>query len=479
MQTITHTYYCDEPDGIAQAVAAHIRRHNLLRGVRHLGIAVSGGADSVALLHLLPPLCRESDTALTVLHLNHGLRSESAEEEVFVRQLCAAADVPVRVDHARLAEQPKNGLSLEMAARDKRMEFYRECCRALKLDAIATGHNADDVAETLLLRLMRGTGPAGLSGLKPASEIHGRRFIRPLLTISAQALRQWLRERDLAWREDASNRDTAIQRNHIRHKLLPQIEKGCQTGVRARLCRTAEILRCEDLLLEEMAKSELEHICANLNDTEQPLTVAHLLEQPLALQRRILRQWLFRQVRQAPSDFESVTKILELCDQPGDWKRDFAGNVTAVCRGGLLTVSYSPPPPDIPAPIELSWDLAEPVCWGNIEISLVYGSGIHDLANGIGTYPAVCSLNASILQGRKLQVRARLPGDHISPTGFTGTKKVKGLFIDAKVPQQIRDTIPLLACDGEIVWIPGYRIDRRFAVPSQTAPSVIITIRRA
>lgn len=475
---MTHTYYCDAPGSLEQAVAAHIRRHDLFRGIKRLGLAVSGGADSVALLHLLAPLCREAGIALTVLHLNHGLRAESAEEAVFVRQLCAAAGVPAQFAEARLADRTQDGLSMEMAAREKRMEFFRTCAEELRLDAVATGHNADDVAETLLLRLTRGAGAAGLSGLKPLSTVGGCRLIRPLLTVSGTALRQWLSRRGLDWREDATNRDTAIRRNDIRHNLLPQIEQASPPGARARLCRTAELLRCDDLLLEELAARELARMDAERPDTEPALAAARLLECPLALQRRILRQWLFRQTRQAPADFESVAALLDLCAQRGNWRRDFTGNVTAFCRGGLLTVSDTPPP-ETPAPLELSADSPVPTCWGDIEIHLERGTGIHDLANGIGVYPSVCSLSADMLEGQQLRARARLPGDRISPTGLKGSKKVKDLFIDAKVPEHLRDSVPLITCGGKVVWIPGYRINRRFAVPSPEAPSVIITVRRS
>lgn len=478
MSNLTHTYYCDGTGSLEQAVAAHIRRHELFRGIGRLGLAVSGGADSVALLHLLPPLCREAGITLKVLHLNHGLRAESAEEESFVRQLCAASGTDFIVGHERLADQPTNGLSLEMAAREKRMEFFCRNAKELMLDAVATGHNADDVAETLLLRLTRGAGAAGLSGLRAVSEVGGCRLIRPLLAVAGQTLRQWLHERGLEWREDASNLDTAIQRNRIRHNLLPKLEEGCQPGVRARLCRTAELLRCDDLLLEELAARELARMGAARPESASALPVSILLQQPLSLRRRILRQWLFSQVRQAPADFDSVEAILDLCGQPRDWRRDFAANVTVVCRNGFLSASDSPPQ-EPPPPLELLVDRQTPALWGDLEILLEHGAGIHDLAKGIGVYPAVCSLSAAMLAGCKLLVRARLPGDRISPTGLDGTKKIKDLLIDAKVPEHIRDTTPLLACDNEVIWIPGYRIDRRFAVPSQTAPSVIVTIRRS
>ena len=220
-----------------------VARHQLLLAVTRLGVAVSGGADSVALLHLLLPECRARGIAPTVLHLNHGLRAEADEEARFVEALAADAGVPFVSRRVALAERPADGRSLEMAARDARLDFFRHAYEECALDALATGHHADDVAETLLMRLARGAGAAGLAGLRPHTHLDGCRMIRPLLAISGAALRAWLRERGLTWCEDASNRDPAIPRNAVRHVVLPHLEATWVADLRARLCQSAETLR--------------------------------------------------------------------------------------------------------------------------------------------------------------------------------------------------------------------------------------------
>jgi tRNA(Ile)-lysidine synthase len=587
---------------LERLVAASVDRLRLLRGVARLGLAVSGGADSVALFHLLSPLCRERGIAVTVLHLNHGLRAEAEEDARFVQALAAGAELPCLCRRADLAGRPTDGRSLEMAARDARLAFFRQCSREAALDAIATGHQADDVAETLLLRLVRGAGATGLSGLRPrsllpaeplphfrkcgkqratertplettmpellhlrkcgkqrasglvapedeaASLSHLRRceseepppavaVVRPLLEIPGSALRAWLRERGLAWREDASNRDGAIPRNLVRHTLLPQLEQTWGTGLRARLCQSAEILREDDALLDELAAQRLEEMAlgattrsgahvpfvvptsAGLRHARNPhaspppveagttyperapdsISTALLLAQPPALQRRVLRLWLFRQRQPLAAGLSHVLTILERCREPGDWRLTLPGGTVAACEAETLTVRSGYVAPASAGcgqvagrhevcrnPAEAGTTYGEcaalpvptpqPVRWGGVEITATPDRGVFSLSSGIGHYPAVCTLSAEAIQGRPLAVRARQPGDRIAPTGLKGSKKIQDLFVDAKIPEAFRDAMPLVVCGGEVAWVPGYRVARRFAVPAPDAPSVRITV---
>ena len=265
-----------------------LRRH-LLRGVSRLGLAVSGGADSVALFHLLLPVCRDAGIAATVLHLNHGLRAEAEEDLRFVKELADSEGAPFFSESANLASLTRDGESLEMAARAARMDFFKRCRDATGLDAIATGHHADDVAETVLLRLARGAGAAGLSGLRPVSRLSSSLvLIRPLLSVSDSALRGWLTGNHQVWREDKTNRDEGIPRNFVRNTLLPHLEQTWVPDLRERLCQSAEALREDDALLEALAQRAREAISSGCT-----LSLAPLRGQPEALQRRILRQWLF------------------------------------------------------------------------------------------------------------------------------------------------------------------------------------------
>lgn len=206
-----------------------------------IGLAVSGGADSVALLVLMAGLRREHGFEAVVLHVDHGLRRDSADDAAFVEKLARRFGLECR--SLRTVVKPGKGESVEMAARNVRLEFFAQMTTELKLDAVATGHHMDDVAETFIMRLKRASGADGLAGLKPISRVKGITFIRPLLNQRSEALREFLRSRGIAWREDSTNSDTTILRNKVRHVILPFLKKELDPKIVEHICRSAEYLR--------------------------------------------------------------------------------------------------------------------------------------------------------------------------------------------------------------------------------------------
>lgn len=186
-----------------------------------IGLAVSGGSDSVALAFLLTKGGHKKNAAkrFVILHVDHGLRKESKEEYRFVRGLAKRLGIPFKGLHAKVTR--RNGESLEMAARRVRLDFFTKCMDSLHLDAIATGHHMDDVAETFLMKLRR----ASLCGIKEISEVGNIRFVRPLLGCRDAELKEYLRKYDEEWREDSSNDDVTIERNKVRHEIIPYLEK--------------------------------------------------------------------------------------------------------------------------------------------------------------------------------------------------------------------------------------------------------------
>lgn len=198
-----------------------MRVNNRILPSGRIGIAVSGGSDSVALAFLLTKGGKKRNAAkrFVILHVDHGLRPESKEEYRFVRALAKRLGIPFKGVHAKVVKH--RGESLEMAARRVRLAFFAKCMRTLKLDAIATGHHMDDVAETFLMKLRR----ISLCGIREKSEVGGIRFIRPLLGCRDAELKGYLRKYGEEWREDASNDDVSIERNRIRHEVIPFLEK--------------------------------------------------------------------------------------------------------------------------------------------------------------------------------------------------------------------------------------------------------------
>ena len=203
-----------------------------------IGLAVSGGSDSVALAFLLTKGGKKKNASkrFVVLHVDHGLRKESKEEYRFVRSLAKRLGIPFKGIHAKVKR--RRGESLEMAARRVRLAFFAKCMKSLRLDAVATGHHMDDVAETFLMKLRR----ASLSGIRARSEVAGVKFVRPLLGCRDNELKDYLRKFGEEWREDASNDDISIERNKVRHEVIPFMEKALDENLVEHLYRISQRL---------------------------------------------------------------------------------------------------------------------------------------------------------------------------------------------------------------------------------------------
>ncbi|MBO7166683.1 MAG: tRNA lysidine(34) synthetase TilS [Kiritimatiellae bacterium] len=214
----------------------NIKRSILPSG--RIGIAVSGGADSVALAFLLTKggTKKNASKRFVILHVDHGLRQESAEEYRFVKSLAKRLGLPFRGTHAKV--ERRKGESLEMAARRVRLAFFAKCVKSLKLDAVATGHHMDDVAETFLMKLKR----MSLSGIRETSEVNGIKFVRPLLGCRDSELKDYLRKYNEQWREDASNADVSIERNKVRHEVIPFLERTLDRNLVRHLATISERL---------------------------------------------------------------------------------------------------------------------------------------------------------------------------------------------------------------------------------------------
>ena len=207
-----------------------------------VGLAVSGGADSVALAFLMTKGGKKKNASkrFVILHVDHGLRKESKEEYRFVKALAKRLNIPFKGIHAKV--EKRRGESIEMAARRVRLQFFTKATKLLKLDAIATGHHMDDVAETFLMRIKRASGPQGLAGIKEKSTVGTIKFVRPLLGCRRFELKAYLEKYGEPWREDASNSDTTIERNNVRHLVIPYLEKYLDKNLIEHIAKITRIL---------------------------------------------------------------------------------------------------------------------------------------------------------------------------------------------------------------------------------------------
>lgn len=438
-------------------------------------VGVSGGADSVALLYALHEWARRHPLRLVVAHLNHGIRGRAADrDEEAVRRVARTLNLPFiceRVDVPALAKRTKQ--SLEMAARQARYEFFARVARQQKACAVAVAHTADDVAETLLLRLVRGAGLEGLRGIAPVGVVNGVRVVRPMLKVTRSEIEAFLKAHAIPWRNDETNRDPAILRNRIRHVLLPLLKKDFQPAIYSVLERTAVILRDEDAVLGPMVQRALKRAL----QSDETLSVRSVKRLAIGLRRRVLREWLRGLgLPEAHIHFDLVERVQVALEGTG--RVSLAAGWSAASDGASLRVTKAtrraPPQRTQVVPLVVPGRVE----WNGVVVSTKRGRGIlYPPRAALGSVPAEATVR--IPRGtEKLTVRGVWAGARIAPLGMTGSVKLQDLFVDQKVPRDQRRLIPLITCGKTVVWLPGYRVAREWAVPNSNAPCLRISIVR-
>ena len=447
-------------------LARIVREQRLFAPDDTIIVALSGGADSTALLDLLSRLPGFSPR-LVAAHLNHCLRgTESDRDEEFVRSLAEQYRIPLECRRVDVKEHSRRErLNLEDAGRRARIGFLSELRDSWHATAVALAHHADDQAETVLMRLLRGAGPGGLAGMPYRN---GREFIRPLLGVTRAELAAYLAERGLAWREDASNQDTAFLRNRIRHDLLPMLEQY-NPAIRERLAATATVLSDEHNLLNQLAKEFVDRACTKDGDTFT-CSVRHLSEQPPALRRRLLRLLLERLAGNLDHfTGQHIAAIEHLLDSSRpNAVLNLPQRIIALREYGSLVLRRTLAPP-LPVMDELA----------------ITGTGHYPLPGGrsltLTSVPAA-AITEPLASDTALfnpdrnpfpwHVRMFQNGDRIVPFGMTGSKKVKELFIDAKVPLSQRRNIPLLFCGDTLLWVCGLRASQLARLDDTTGRAI-------
>lgn len=452
-----------------------ILRHGLIPPGSHVLAGVSGGADSVALLYLLHHLRPRLSFALSAVHVHHGLRGAEADADAeFVQRLAWRLGVPCVVERAEVAARARrDGISVEMAGRAARHAVFHRVARALGADRVATAHHADDQVETLLLRLLRGTGLQGLGGMAPCAVVQGLTLIRPLLEVTHEDLVAFLEAHGLRWREDASNRDTAILRNRVRLELLPFLAAHFQGAVRANLLRTASAVRDDQAWLDQMAGPWMKK--ARLRT--DALRLDRLRAIPVAARRRVLVAWMLEQgIPGERLDFDLWTRLEDWL--AGDKARmSLPGGRMLVRSGSALTLVQSDQGRVAPRTLLVQVPgQAQDAAWGlTVRTRMAHGV-VRDRARKPGPGRFVATLAAGKLAGADLVVRTRKPGDRMRPYGLAGSVKLQDVLVDLKVPRAGRDCIPVVTCGDEIVWVPGYRVAAAWAVPGPRAPCIRVDL---
>jgi tRNA(Ile)-lysidine synthase len=468
-----------------------IARHDMLRPGDRVLVAVSGGPDSTALLLLLHGLARAMRLDLHVAHLDHGWRGRaSAADAEFVRRLAIRLGLPVTVGHvspSHWSTREGRQSSREARARILRTNFLLETARQVGAQKVALGHTRDDQAESLLLRLLRGSGPRGLAGTYPV--VDGV-IVRPLIDVRRRDLLAYLRERRVRYRVDATNRDTALARNRVRRKLLPLLEREFNPAVVEALAHAAELLRDEDGYLSGVAEKEYRRIAIQRGDGVL-LAAQALQELPLPIRRRVLRLALssvrgdLRRI--ALLHVEQSLRLLEDPDSRGPVSLP-DGVAVGLKEGNLLiaprAASARPRPPGArdKEPREEAGPCREALCPIPGEVELA-GFGLRLRATVVPREDVLSSLkmagreraylDADLLPG-PLLIRPRRPGDRFVPLGAPGSRKIKSFLIDRKVPVDQRGRIPLVLSGDKIAWVVDHEIDDRFKVTDATRRVLVL-----
>ena len=393
--------------------------------------AVSGGRDSVCLLHYLTTIAPRRGFTVAAAHLNHRMRPEAQRDEDFVRGLCREWNVPFYTEAAPVYEMAARwGLGVEETGRRLRYDFFLRTADAIGAAYIATAHHAQDQAETVLLNLLRGTGPEGLGGIPP---VRGR-IIRPLLQTGRAEIEDYLQKNGLPHVEDSTNEDTHYARNRLRRELWPQLETVNPAVTRA-IGRTAEIVRGENADLDTLAA---ERLPAEGTAVE----TAALLAAPEPLRPRMVRLLLDR-LPTGKKDVSAVHMDAVLALAEGGGTLDLPGGARAVCRDGWLRLTVKEP---APPEMTLRQGLNR---WGDYDITLCGG------------------------EEHRVTVRSWKGSDRMAAE--RGSRSLKRLFADAGIPAELRDSLPVVCVDGTPHAV--YGIKERTAPHSGETIQIIINKR--
>ncbi|CAI2718416.1 tRNA lysidine(34) synthetase TilS [Nitrospina watsonii] len=459
-------------------------QHHMIDAGDQLVAAVSGGADSMAMLHLLQRLRQPLDFKITVAHLNHSTRGADSDADAdFVAETCEHLNIPVVVGRRNVPEETKqSGMSFQETARTLRSQFLESVRVKTGADKIALAHSADDQAETVLMNLLRGGGPRGLGGMRP---VRGN-LIRPLIDATRVEIESFLEQERLDCREDASNRDTRYLRNRIRHQLLPYLQKEFNPQILTNLRQTARILQWEEECLNREAEEWFERMGrVELPDHQVILDCEALLTLHPALRARLVRLAFEKgrgHLRRVT--FDHILSVLELVENdkrgkiislPGDWAAEREANslkITKIseAKSSILMEDNPLSGEGLALRIPGTTPVASLGIWFEAEVKEGRQVDVRHPEPG----QAFLDFDQT---GNSLRVRFWRPGDRFQPLGMQGTRKLKDYFKDRKIPRAQRKGMTVLTTAADhIIWIVEGPISDRFKISPQTRNTLNIRV---
>ncbi|HZJ56640.1 MAG TPA: tRNA lysidine(34) synthetase TilS [Clostridia bacterium] len=449
-------------------VLDYIQEYDMLEPGDRVVVGVSGGADSVALIHLLWRMREFIPMNLYVAHVDHGIRGEAAREDaLFVEAMATEWGLDFFLKEASVPDLVKEwGVSEEQAGRRVRHEFYREVRQRVGAQRIALGHHRDDQVETILYNIIRGSGLAGLSGMDP---VRDGIIIRPLLGVSRQEIEDYCHREGLGFRHDHTNEETIYTRNRVRHMVIPMIEEHFNPNFSAGLTRMGDILRDDEEFLRSYSEDAFSRV-AKFHGTEVRYSLGGFRKYPKAIKRRLLRDGLLRMKKNLVDihhihidgimDLAEGSEVGSSLDLPDNFKARVDYNDLVLYRNHGVREE------DLPVP-DFEYELKNPGRTHIPQLGMAITlQEVTDFKVLNGDYGCIY-IDADSIQGG-LYIRNRRDGDRFRPLGMSGTKKLKDFFIDRKVPRHKRDSIPLVVDRNNIIWIAGYQMSEDYKVTHNT-----------
>lgn len=440
------------------------------RGLKIL-VAVSGGLDSMVLLHILKALADARRWKLAIAHFNHRLRGAASDkDEACVRRIATTMNLPVFVgaaDVQKIAATEK--VSIEMAARQLRHEFLARTARRQRITTIALAHHADDQVELFFLRLLRGAGGSGLGGMQwrsPSPADNSISLVRPLLDVPRAALEEFASKHKIRYREDATNRSVDFLRNRIRRELLPLLRRKYQPGLNKTILRSMEITGAESGLVAKMAQGWLEQQPFKLGEGTghgQVFFVKKTFKQlPEAIQRQVLRLQIIN--LGVTPDFELIETLRNSPQKPVAVNAD--NSISCDARGRVFLHRHWPAIFDNQS-LAVNLDTSDALRFGGVAVKWGFCRAQNHLRMA-GKPAAGTEFFDADKIGKEIIVRHWRAGDRFQPIGLRGATKLQDLFTNAKVPREKRHHMVVAQAKTGIFWVEGLRMSENFKLTAET-----------
>jgi tRNA(Ile)-lysidine synthase len=451
-------------------VKSTIDKHKMLRGGDTVVVGVSGGADSLCLLHVLKTLRNELSIKLFAVHLNHMFRGLDAKQDAeFVEGICKEWDIPYRIETFDVPAYAKQqGLSPEEAGREIRYKLFREAKQAIKANKIAVAQNSNDNVETLLMRMIRGTGLEGLKGIDAVRDD----IIRPLLDCDRNSIEEYCSHNNLEPRVDKTNLQPIYLRNKIRLELLPYLKESFNPNLNEAMIRMSQVVREENEYVDYQTEEYLKAI-GIMHEDYITMNIEKLKQLHPALQKRLLRKAVEKLATSLNGfEYKHFQGMIGLLDKNTGAAIELPKSLKAYISYENLIICKNIEKPDKKWYYKLKYDYDNHIDELDVYISIKL-IAINELPSIIKN-PNIVYLDADKIK-HDLILRSREMGDVISPIGMKGSKKLKEYFIDKKVPKDKRDQVMLLADGNEIVWILGSIISEKYKITSNTQKVIVIS----